>query len=145
MLKSWGACAAAVRSWTTTDHALVSHADVDVVVVFVVVVATLSDRAVRVSSNSTRPHVATTRIRIVHPIAVPSSSAREFRSKPSVKPFVHVTLNTRLFIIFVRRVVLIPVHEVLLWRRLFVRDSAENDVANRSTRIVAQESRGLRR
>lgn len=68
---SRGACAAAVRSWTTTDHALVSHADVDVVVVFVVVVATPSDRAVRVSSSSTRPHVATTRIRIVHSVAVP--------------------------------------------------------------------------
>lgn len=71
---SRGACAAAVRSWTTTDHALVSHADVDVVVVFVVVVATPSDRAVRVSSSSTRPHVATTRIRIVHSVAVPRCS-----------------------------------------------------------------------
>lgn len=70
---SRGACAAAVRSWTTTDHALVSHADVDVVVVFVVVVATPSDRAVRVSSSSTRPHVAATRIFILE-------CSSEFRS-----------------------------------------------------------------
>lgn len=70
---SRGACAAAVRSWTTTDHALVSHADVDVVVVFVVVVATPSDRAVRVSSSSTRLHVAATRIFILE-------CSSEFRS-----------------------------------------------------------------
>lgn len=43
-----------------------------------------------------------------------SSSAREFRSKS----FVHVTLNTRLFIIFVRRDVFLPVHELLQWTSL---------------------------
>lgn len=136
---SRGACAAAVGSWTTTDHALVSHADVDVVVVFVVVVATPSDRAVRVSSSSTRPHVATTRIRIVHSVAVPRVLVNFDRNPLCTWPWIRNYLLSSFVVTFS------SLCTSSFSERLFVRDSAENDVANRSTRVFEQESRGLKR
>lgn len=136
---SRGACAAAVRSWTTTDHALVSHADVDVVVVFVVVVATPSDRAVRVSSSSTRPHVATTQIRIVHSVAVPRVLVNFDRNPLCTWPWIRDYLLSSFAVTFS------SLCTSSFSERLFVRDSAENDVANRSTRVFEQESRGLKR